>query len=182
MKIKKNKENLVISTDNKEVVILKEFDRELSRSNLVINLTQESIQDNSVISVPGEYEVADVLVNVFSCGENLDKPEIIFIDSDENIRILYLAENVEGVDKSIIDKLPETNILLIDTSMDNIVKKLQIVNDLEPDILVPLVDKSIRDDLVKGLGVGSVEELGVLNISHKNFTEESSDLLVYFLK
>jgi len=182
MKIKKSKNNLIINTDSKEVVILAEFDQNLAEKDLVINLTGKDIQKHNSISTPGEYEVSDILVNVFSFGDNLDKPEIIFVDSDENIRILYLAGEVDMVDKSIIDKLPETNILLVNLTKDNVTKKLQIVSDLEPDIFIPLADKSVEDDLAKDLGVKDVEEIGVLNISHKDFTEESSDLLVYFLK
>lgn len=182
MKIKKNKNNLIINTENKEVVILTDFDQSLVDKNLVINLTDKSIQNRNTVSAPGEYEISDILVNVFSFGGNLDKPEIVSIDSDENVRVLYLSESVDGVDKSIIDKLPETNVLIVKLTKENPTKKLQLVNDLEPDIFIPLVDKSIGDDLAKDLGVKDIEEIGTLNISHKDFTEESSDLLVYFLK
>lgn len=182
MKIKKSKSNIIINTENKEVVILKDFDSGLADKSLVINITGKDIQSRNTINTPGEYELSDILVNVFSFGGNLDKPQIISVDSDENVRVLYLAEGVDVVDKAILDRLPETNVLIVELQKDGLTKKLQIVNDLEPDIFVPLVDKSVSEDLAKDLGVKDIEEISTLNISHKDFTEESSDLLVYFLK
>ncbi len=182
MKIKKKKSNILITTDGKEVVIMNKHDESYEDKDLVVNLTDVEIPSGKIIASPGEFEISDILVNVYSFGSDLDEPSIISIDGDENIKILYLTESVDVLDKSILDKLPDTNILLMELTKENITKKLQIVNDIEPDIFVPLSDKSIEEDLAKDLGVKDVEEMVTLNFSHKDFTEESSDLLVYFLK
>lgn len=182
MKIKKQKGNILINTDGKEVAIMTNFDDNFAGKDLVVNITDGPMDSHKVVETPGEYEISDVLVNVYGFGGNLDKPAIVSIDSDENIKILYLSGEVDSLEKSVIDRLPDTNILLIELTKENISKKLQIVSDIEPDIFVPLSDKSVETDLAKDLGVKDVVEMGTISVSQKDFTEESSDLLVYFLK
>lgn len=181
MKIKKQKGNILISTDGKEVFIMSRFEPSSSDKQLVVNTTDHTMSSSHVVETPGEYEISDILVNVYGYGGNLDKPAIVSIDSGENIKLLYLSREVDSMEKSVIDRLPDINILMIELTKENISKKLQIVSDIEPDIFIPLSDKSVETDLAKELGVKDVVEVGTVSISQKDFTEESSDLLVYFL-
>lgn len=182
MKIKKQKQNLIINTDGKDIVILRENNIDLSDKTVVVNLSNSIVDDKSFINVPGEYEIADVLFNVFSVGKNLDKPEIISIDSNEDIKILYILSSVDAVDKTILERLPDTNVLIVEIDAKNISKKLQMINDIEPDNFIPLVDREVVPELSKEMGITSIEEIATLNISQKDFTEESSELKVFLLK
>lgn len=182
MKIRRDKNNLYINTENKEVVVWLDADREPVSSDVIINLTKTKLKGIHTISTPGEYELADVLVNTFAVTENMDFPSIVSIDSDENIKLLYLSEDVSSVGKVVLDRIPKTNILVMSLRKDNLHDGLQLVNDLEPDIFLPLLDRNLWDGLAKDLGVKETVEVGTLSISQKDFTEETSDLLVYFLK
>lgn len=183
MKIKKEGKNLVVLTDNKTIYILRDSKSPKNQADIIIDL-YNVVPDkaNHILSAPGEYEVKDILLNIFSIGKNLDLPEVVSIDSDENIKLLVLVDSVVQLDKNIIDKLPDTNVLIMEMLNGDTSKKLQIVNDLEPEIFMPWADKGVEMNLSKDLGVKEVEEIGTLNLSSKDFTEESSELKVYFLK
>jgi hypothetical protein len=89
--------------------------------------------------------------------------------------------NVDNVEKSIIEKLPDVNILIAEIEDSKLDKKMQIVSDLEPDIFIPLADKSKLEEIKKTIGVSNIELVPTLNIASKDFESESSELLVYLL-
>jgi hypothetical protein len=181
MKIKIEKKNLLVNTDNKRVLFHKEGKINLADYSSVINIGDHVEVGNNVMSAPGEYEIEDILFSIFAFGENLDHPDIIFLDSNENIRVLYLLSHVDNLDKSIIEKLPEVNIVIAEIEDSKLDKKMQIVSDLEPDIFVPLVDKSRSEEIKKALGVSNIESVATLNVAQKDIEGESSELLVYLL-
>ncbi len=181
MKIKLEKKNLLVNTDGKRVLFHKEGKFNTTDYASVVNIGDIVQPDNNVMSAPGEYEIEDILFSIFAYGDNLDHPDIIFLDSNENIRILYLLSHVDNLDKSIIEKLPDVNILIAEIEDSKLDKKLQIVSDIEPDIFVPLVDKSKLEDIKKALGVANIESVPTLNVAQKDFDSESSELLVYLL-
>ncbi len=182
MKIKKSGENIIVLTEEKSVLLVrKEMPKELNYS-IIIDLDGVGLVGDNAITTPGEYEIADILFNVFSFGEKLDKPEIVFIDSDEDVRILYVTADVTDVNKNLMEKLPDTNILIAEVNKENLTQKLQILSDLEPDIFIPIVDKDLIEELAKELGIASVETIPTLNISQKDFTEDSAELRVFLLK
>jgi hypothetical protein len=182
MKIKKSGENITVLTDEKSVLLVrKEMPKETNYS-IIIDIDGVGLVGNNAITTPGEYEIADILFNVFSFGDKLDKPEIVFIDSDEDVRILYVAGDVAVVNKNLMEKLPDTNILIAEVNKENLTQKLEILSEIEPDIFIPIVDKGLVDELAKELGVSSIEIVPTLNISQKDFTEDSAELRVFLLK
>lgn len=182
MKIKKSGENILVLTDEKSVLLVrKEIPKETNFS-IVIDIDSVGLTGNNAITTPGEYEIADILFNVFSFGDKLDKPEIVFIDSDEDVRILYVAGEVADVNKNLMEKLPDTNILIAEINKENLTQKLEILSEIEPDIFIPIIDKGLVDELAKELGVSSIESIPTLNISQKDFTEDSAELRAFLLK
>ena len=181
MKIKIEKKNLVVNTDGKRVIFLKNGKIDSTEYASVVNIGNTLLDGNNIMSAPGEYEIDDILFSVYAYGENLDHPDIIFLDSNENIRVLYLLSNVDNVEKSIIEKLPDVNILIAEIEDSKLDKKMQIVSDLEPDIFIPLADKSKLEEIKKTIGVSNIELVPTLNIASKDFESESSELLVYLL-
>jgi hypothetical protein len=181
MKIKKQKQNLLINTDNKNVLLYNNGDLNITEYSAVVNFSDRKENANNVISIPGEYEIEDILYSVFAFGDNLDHPDILFLDSNENIRVLYVLSNVENIDKSIIDKLPNIDIVIAHIDDTKIVSKLQIVSDIEPNYFIPLVDKSRIEEISKEMGIANIEQVTTLNVNSKDIDEESSDLKVYLL-
>lgn len=181
MKIKIEKKNLLITTDGKRVLFHKDGKLDIGDFSAVINISTNDESGNNVMSAPGEYEINDILFSIFAYGANLDHPDIIFLDSNENIRVLYLLSSVDNLDKSIIEKLPDVNILIAEIDDSKLDKKMQIVSDLEPDIFIPLVDKSSLEEIKKSIGVSNIETVSTLNVAPKDIEGESSELLVYLL-
>lgn len=181
MKIKKNKENLVVNTDGKNVLFYLKGNVDFSDYSSVVNLSSEVLAGSNVMSSPGEYEIQDILFSIFAYGENLDHPDIIFLDSNENIRVMYILPHVENVDKSIIEKLPDVNVLITEIDGSKLSNKLQIVSDLEPDYFVPLVDKTRVEEINKEMGISNIEVVTTLNINSKDTESESAELKVYLL-
>ncbi len=126
--------------------------------------------------------MSDILFNVFAYGERLDSPEMVFIDSEEDIRVLYISSAIKSVNKAMIEKLPEIHILIAELKEESIKSISQIISDIEPSIFLPLVDNGAIQDLAKELGIGSIDSIPSLNIGQKDFTEASSELKVYILK
>lgn len=181
MKIKIEKKNLVVNTDGKRVIFLKEGKIDSTEYASIVNIGNTYLDGNNIMSAPGEYEIDDILFSIYAYGENLDHPDIIFLDSNENIRVLFLLSSVDNIEKSIIEKLPDVNILIAEIEDSKLDKKMQIVSDLEPDIFIPLSDKSNLEEIKKAIGVSNIELLPTLNIAQKDFESESSELLVYLL-
>lgn len=182
MKIKKSGGNIMVLTEEKSVLLVRKELPSESSFSIAIDINNVGLIGDKTITTPGEYEIADILFNVFSFGDKLDKPEIVFIDSDEDIRILYIAEDVSAVNKNLMEKLPDTNILIAEVNKDKLTEKLQILSEIEPDIFIPIVDKGLVDELAKELGVTNIEVIPTLNISQKDFTEDSAELRVFLLK
>lgn len=184
MKIRKEKKNILINTKEAKILLLIDEKTKVKTEdyNVVINTTSNEYEPNHVISTPGEFEVSDVLFSVYNADNELDKPGVVVVDTDENIKFVFVSSDVAKLNKSVLETLADTDIMLIETDNNSITKQLEMLNEVEPQIFLPISDNGKLEEIDKAFGSGVVEEIGVLKISQSDFTEESADTKVYYLK
>lgn len=183
MKIKKSKNNILITTQDKKLLVsLDKYNKEEDYSAVISMISDDFVFDNKVISTPGEYEISDILLTVYNDDNDLDKPAVVVIDTDENVKVVFVSQSVEKINKNILEIMSNTDVLLMQISKENVTTQIDKLNQIEPSIFIPLVDTAEEDFVVKQIGMGDIEKVKTLNVSHKDFTEESSDTRLYILE
>lgn len=184
MKIKRLKDNFVINTLDNEVLFLLDKDSKVETADyrVVLNTTDKAFDSNSVISSPGEYELADILFSVYNSDGDLDKPGVAVLDTDESVKVVFIGKNVENISKGMMEIMSDTDVLIMELDNDKVSKQLEKLNEVEPQMFIPIIDKDKIELVSKELGVGDIEELAMLKISQSDFTDPGSDTKVYFLK
>ena len=182
MKIKKVKKDVLITTQEKKVLLGLDNIASLEEYSAVIGFSNtESLSSNKLITTPGEYEISDVLISVYNDDTDLDKPGVVVIDTDENIKVVYVSKSVEKINKNILEIMSNTDVLIMQLNKENASLQIDKLNQIEPSIFIPLVDTEDEEFVTKQIGMGEIERVKSLNISQKDFTEESSDTKLYIL-
>lgn len=96
------------------------------------------------ISQPGEYEVADISAEVH---EGLLKV------MSEGITVSYVSETINAKKNDLIDRLKETNILIMKLSNNSlsVTDAQSLVREIEPAVIMP-IDQGLRDEFCQAIG------------------------------
>jgi len=111
-------------------------------------------------SWPGEYEMKDVPIMGFSTKtDESDSQNVVFYFKIDGVRFCHLGELSSKISNEVVNQIGDIDILLVDLgkeSMFNVKKTLEMVEDIDPRIVIPMGKGSLNEAL-KEFGVESFE-------------------------
>lgn len=134
-----------------------------------------------IVSTPGEVGIK----NIFICGIphfEGKQLKIIYKITAENLKICFWGEAINQLTTEELDKIGEVDILVLPVSSKMISSKrvAEIINDIEPGMVIPCSWKNKNDlaDLIKEIGPKNTEEVEKLKIKKKDLVEGKIKLII----
>jgi hypothetical protein len=173
MQIKKIKGGIALKGENNVFISL---EKNIKETDFDIFLS--SIENPKAdISLPGEYEINDVLVIALD-PENSGKITMWIVDI-EDVRIVYIDKELNKITKNEIDKVGILNILIWDIDSIDLKKDLDLVNEFDPNIFVPLLTDESRLSIVSNqLGVEIDEPEKKISVKSSDFAGDEPTLSI----
>lgn len=138
--------------------------------------------DNFLIFTPGEYEVKNIFIRGISHfgGKNL---RTIYQLNLEGLKVCFLGALSEKLNNEELEKLGETNILLLpvsDKKTINFKEAAEIVNEVQPNLIIPSCWKDEKELLpfIKETGVKKESVLDKLKIKKKDLSDEKIEFFI----
>jgi len=143
MKIQKNKENILITTDGAKSLVFFEGKTNIEDNiDIIINKSQESFEFSKafIIDVPGEYEEKNVMVQAVPSASHRDI-EIISLDND-GVNLIIVDSNTRIPNNKILEQVGLNNIMVF-KELDGLGNFFKLIEDFSPEYLIPIC-KSIE--------------------------------------
>lgn len=144
--------------------------------------TKISSDSYYLISSPGEYEVKDIFVYGYlsDLKKQEDKKEDcsadIYMFDIENVHMSIIDKSVTRVRGSVLDEMGIVNVLFVSLASDSsmkLSKVVDLVNEIEPQIVVPMdYNKELLDKFSNAMGVKELEEVPELDVKRGDFSDE----------
>ena len=180
--------SLVLDNSKVKLLILNENDDlekivKKSSADIVISVSSsdQTIEGVDIVNSPGEYEIKDVLFFVNST-QNDEQNDIVAVDIS-GIKLVYLSSRVKKINKVVKDLLGINHLLFIDLKNREDMKVSDLVNEIEPEFLIPLaVDKEKVANLAKELGLKMDEEVSKFTITSATLNSDDPVMTIVNLK
>lgn len=169
MKIQKKKENILITTEGIKTFIAFENKGIEESSDIIINLSKDSINDAKafIISSPGEYEDKNVMVQAIPAVDSKEI-EVLSIDN-EGINLIVVDSKTKAMSKKELEQIGINNILIFKET-DGLGDIFTLVDDLSPGYFIPICKtKESLEQITKRLAVNVGE-------AQKNFSITQDEL------
>jgi hypothetical protein len=138
MKIQKNKENILITTDGAKSLIFFEGKTNLEDNiDIVINKSKANFESSKVflIDVPGEYEEKNVMVQAIPSASNREI-EIISFDND-GVNLIIVDSNTKVPNNKILEQVGLNNIMIF-KEIEGLGNFYKLIEDFSPEYLIPI--------------------------------------------
>jgi len=140
-----------------------------------------------LISSPGEYEIGGVFIYSLFYPDNKN---LIFHLQVEGVNIIHLGNLNKTLDDQTIETLNGVDILMIPVGGNDVLdtsKALEVINQLEPKIVVPMHYKTpglnlkldTAEKFCRELGAKNKEVVDKLKISKKDLAQEGTKTIVF---
>ena len=126
-----------------------------------------------IIDSAGEFEIKNNFIRGINENEN-----IIFLLETEEINIVNLGK-IKHLENGLIDKLQNVDILMLSIDDDKIDKIMEIINQIEPRIIIPMNYKNLKDigKFVKKMNIDPKKTLDKLKINKKNLPQDGTEII-----
>lgn len=143
------------------------------RPSLLINCTGDEFADIPSISSPGEFELSGVYIEtlLFDQGKNL------FLLEHDDVVLVYMSCDPKELSQDIIDKIASANVVMarVETEPKEIVDAVvDLVNEVEPELFIPLGDEGVFDTLKGFFGNKEVVPEKKLKVKSTDFTGDET--------
>ncbi|MCA9381901.1 hypothetical protein KC660_00655 [Candidatus Dojkabacteria bacterium] len=148
---------------------------------MVINCVKDKFADVTVIDSPGEYEIGGVYVETLMFEE---KSKLMLIEY-EDVVMVYLDCNPNELSQAILDKVASANIVFAVMSADSkemLNSVVDLVNEVEPEIFIPIGDESLQSTLPASFGNKEIQPEKKLKIKSSEVGNDDSVTSLYLLK
>lgn len=188
MQIKYIESSLVFEGKNASAVLLRSLvdltkvqSSKYKEASIITCLNELANKADNIITNAGEYEYNDILFYILSTDYS-SNADVIVCDVEE-IKIVYLASHVVDLPKFVKDKLGEVHILVLEIDEDNFNKKMDLINEIEPNKVLPLTSKTeLISKIANELGVQTPEILDKVSFIRDDFDEEDAITSLTLLK
>jgi L-ascorbate metabolism protein UlaG (beta-lactamase superfamily) len=137
-----------------------------------------------IIKGPGEYEVNEI--SIFGIPTHRKKEEkeenrnTIYVYMGKDIRICHLGRLKKDLSENQLDEIDGVNILLIPVGDEDYLseeKAVKIINQIEPEIVIPMNFDSV-DEFIEEGGWGKVEKKDRLVTNKSKLPEETKVVIL----
>ncbi|MDD4996190.1 MAG: MBL fold metallo-hydrolase [Patescibacteria group bacterium] len=150
------------------------------------------IKDGMIINSPGEYEVKGIMVYGIDCSRK-NKNLIIYQVEIDKIKYGFLGEINTQLKSEELEHLDGIDVLFVPVGGKdalNADKAVEIINSVEPKIVIPCCYKSASwqtkiktnigtlDEFLKEMGVKKVEKLEKLLLNKKDLPTEETKVII----
>lgn len=125
----------------KKTSVALNFKKEMPKADIAVFSSQhEPVEAGELIDWPGEYEVKEVLVQGISVSHGNASTIIYNLELDD-VKILYLPDLDHVPDEETLQKIGDTDILLLPVGGDTLLDAKtasKVYEEIEPKIVIPM--------------------------------------------
>ncbi|MEI7578846.1 MAG: hypothetical protein WCJ58_02270 [bacterium] len=180
MNIKFSGKNLLFKNSSISMLIKRDVKAISSDEYDVVVALDQTEASNKVISNPGEYEINDILVYAVDTTNNLQPDSIVF--DFEGIKVIYLSAEKDLNVEKILENVSICDIVIAEINEENFLKQIDNINEIEPNMVIPLVDNDVLLEKTKKEFGGMPEAKTTIKVSSSDFTQEDRPTILEILK
>lgn len=125
----------------KKASVALNFKKEMPKADIaVFSMEHDPVETGELIDWPGEYEVKEVLVQGFAASYG-DGQTILYSLEIDDIKLLYLPDLDHVPDEETLQKIGETDLLLLPVGGDTVLDAKmasKVYEEIEPKIVIPM--------------------------------------------
>jgi hypothetical protein len=177
MKIQKNKENILITTESAKTLVFYDGKPTIDESiDIVIQKNDKEIITTKafMIDVPGEYEEKNLMVQAIPSASNREI-EILSLDN-EGINLIIVDSNTRMPNSKILEQVGINNIMIFKELNGNLGNLYSLIEDFSPEFLIPLCNsKETIDQISKKLSLVIGEAQKTFSITQEELPSDEED-------
>ncbi len=130
----------------------------------------KQIEYSKLITTSGEYEIKDMSVYAYDllAQDKIVLAKIIV----ENCSILYVSEQVNDIEKSLVEEIGEVNIMILEIGNKSLhSKKAELIQEIEPNFVILNDLESSLKDFEKEYG-SNAEVMKKLKVKAEDFDND----------